>query len=124
VRTFETSDQQLQIFSSLSEESEVALLVQTLDEIAAGKSDLDGMIDAWMAGDLAVLEAKSVELKSKAPELYDAIFVRRNLDWCDQIAGILKGAGISFVAVGAGHLVGDRSVPAILAERGFTVTPY
>ena len=124
VKTFETPEQQMQVFSSLSEESEVALLVQTLDEIALRRSDLDRMFDGWMAGDLSVLEAKSVEMKAIAPELYDAAFVRRNLAWCDQIAAIMKGAGTSFVAVGAGHLVGDQSVPAILAERGFTVTPY
>lgn len=124
VKTFETMEQQMQIFSSLPEESEVALLVQSLDEIALGRSDLDRMTDAWMAGDLAALEAKTVELKTSAPELYDLAFVRRNLDWCDQIAGIMKGAGTSFVAVGAGHMVGGQGVPAILAERGFTVMPY
>ena len=124
VKTFETMEQQMQIFSALPEESEVALLVQSLDEIALGRSDLDRMTDAWMAGDLAVLEAKTVELKTSAPELYDLAFVRRNLDWCDQIAGIMKGAGTSFVAVGAGHMVGDQGVPAILTKRGFTVTPY
>jgi uncharacterized protein YbaP (TraB family) len=124
VKTFETPEQQMQVFSSLSEESEVALLVQTLDEMALRRSDLDRMFDGWMAGDLSVLEAKSVEMKAIAPELYDAAFVQRNLAWCDQIATIMKGAGTSFVAVGAGHLVGDQSVPAILAKRGFTVAPY
>ncbi len=124
VKAFETPEQQMQIFSLLSEESEVALLVQTLDEIALRRSDLDRMFGGWMAGDLSLLGAKSLELKAVAPELYDAAFVRRNLAWCDQIATIMKGAGTSFVAVGAGHLVGEQSVPAILAERGFTVTPY
>lgn len=124
VKTFETLDQHMQIFSSLPEESEVALLVQSLDEIASQKSDVNRMVDAWMAGDVTVLGAKSVELKTSAPELYDAVFVRRNMDWCDQIAGIMKGAGTSFVAVGAGHMVGDQSVLAILAKRGFTVTPH
>ena len=124
VKTFETMEQQLQIFSSLSEESEVALLTQTLDELAVSSGVVDQLADAWLAGDVSALEAKSVELKTKAPELYDLVFVRRNLDWCDQIAGIMKGAGTSFVAVGAGHLVGDQSVPAILTQRGFTVTPY
>jgi uncharacterized protein len=124
VKTFETMEQQMQIFSSLPEQSEVALLVQSLDEIASQKTDINRMVDAWTAGDLAVLEAKLVELKTSAPELYDVAFVRRNMDWCDQIAGIMKGAGTSFVAVGAGHLVGDQSVLAILMERGFMVTPY
>lgn len=124
VKTFETMEQQMQIFSSLPEESEVALLIQSLDEIASSKSAVDQMADAWMAGDLGVLEAKMVELKTSAPELHDLAFVRRNLDWCDQIAGIMKGAGTSFVAVGAGHMVGDQGVPALLMKRGFTVTPY
>ena len=48
----------------------------------------------------------------------------RNLDWCDKIAEIMQGSGTSFVAVGAGHLIGDKGVPAILAERGFQVAPY
>jgi uncharacterized protein YbaP (TraB family) len=124
VRAFETPEQQLQIFSSLSEGSEVALLVQSLDEIGVRKSELDRMIDAWMEGDLAMLEAKSVELKTKAPELYDAAFVRRNLDWCDQIADIMNGSGTSFIAVGAAHLIGDQSVPDILAKRGFSIARY
>ena len=124
VKTFETLEQQMQIFSALPEESEVALLVESLDEIASQKDNVSGMIDAWMAGDIAALEAKTVELKARAPELYDVAFVRRNMDWCDQIAGIMKGAGTSFVAVGAGHMVGDQGVPALLAERGFTVVPY
>ena len=124
VKTFETMEQQMQIFSSLPEESEVALLVQTLDQIDSQKSDLNRIVDAWVAGDIAEIEAHTVELKVSAPELYDTVFVRRNMDWCDQIAGIMKGAGTSFVAVGAGHMVGDQGVPSILAERGFTVTPY
>jgi uncharacterized protein len=125
VKTFETPEVQILMFASLSQKSEVAFLVQSLDEIASSRTTVDQMADAWMAGDIAVLETMSVgKLKASAPELYESVFVRRNLDWCDQIAGIMKGAGTSFVAVGAGHLVGDQGVPAILTERGFTVTPY
>ena len=125
IKTFETPEQQLLLFSSLPEQSQIAFLVQTLDDVAAGSEYVDGMARAWLAGDTGELEAMTLNrMKTGAPELYDALFVRRNVDWCDQIATIMKGAGTSFVAVGAGHLVGDESVPAILAKRGFTVTPY
>ena len=125
VKTFETPGQQLELFSSLPQQSEVAFLIQTLDEIAAGPKYVDRMADAWLAGDTGELEAMVLNgMKEDAPELYDALIVRRNLDWCNQIETVMKGAGTSFVAVGAGHLVGDQSVPAILAKRGFTVTPY
>jgi uncharacterized protein YbaP (TraB family) len=35
-----------------------------------------------------------------------------------QIEGILAGKGVSFMAVGAGHLIGPDSVIAMLAARG------
>jgi len=125
VKTFETPEQQLLLFSSLPEQLEIKFLAQTLDDIAAGPTYVDGMARAWLAGNTGELETMTLDrMKTGAPELYDAMFVRRNLDWSNQIATIMKGAGTSFVAVGAGHLVGDQSVPAILAKRGFTVTPY
>ena len=125
VKTFETPEQQLLFFASLSQQSELAFLVQTLDEIAAGPSYVDQMASAWVAGDSRQLDAMIVEsMKATAPELYETLFVRRNMAWSDKIAILMQGAGTSFIAVGAGHLVGERSVPAILAERGFTVTPY
>jgi uncharacterized protein YbaP (TraB family) len=124
VKTFETPEQQLLFFVSLSEQSQIEYLIQSLDEIAAGPKYADRMAAAWLAGDIGEIEAMTLSQKERAPEVYDALIVRRNLAWCDQIATIMKGAGTSFVAVGAGHLVGDQGVPAILAERGFTVTPY
>jgi uncharacterized protein YbaP (TraB family) len=95
-----------------------------LDDLASGTDYVDRVAEAWMAGDIGALETMSVGRLKDSPELLDAMFVKRNLAWCDQIAAIMKGAGTSFVAVGAGHLVGEQSVPALLAERGFTVTPY
>jgi hypothetical protein len=125
VKTFETPEQQILFFAGMPEQAEIAFLLQTLDEVAAGPKHMDQLADAWAAGDTRQLDAMILErMKGAAPELYDTLFVRRNLDWSDQIAAIMKGSGTSFVAVGAGHLVGDRSVQAILTERGFTVTPY
>jgi uncharacterized protein len=127
-KTFETPEQQMLLYASLPEQFEIAFLVQTLDELRGGSKYVeyvDGMASAWLAGDTGELKAMVLDkLKEASPELYDALFVKRNLNWCDQIATIMQGTGTSFVAVGAGHLVGDESVPAILAKRGFTVTPY
>lgn len=125
VKTFETPEQQLLFFASLPEQSEIAFLVQTLDEIAAGPTYIDQMANAWIAGDTRQLDAMIVEnMKAAAPDLYETLFVRRNMDWSDKVAALMQGSGTSFVAVGAGHLAGDRSLQAILAERGFNVAPY
>src|SRR5688572_7527137 len=125
IKTFETPEQQVQFFAGLSEEAEVAFLMQSVEMMTATSQYVDQMANAWISGDSKALDGMVLAtMKAGSPELYDALIVRRNLDWCDQIAGIMNGAGTSFVAVGAGHLVGDQGVPATLTERGFTVTPY
>ncbi|HKP27707.1 MAG TPA: TraB/GumN family protein, partial [Dongiaceae bacterium] len=91
VKTFETPEQQLMFFSSLPEGTQVDFLVQTLDEIEAGPKYVDRMADAWLTGDTGTIEAMTMSQMKQAPELYDALIVRRNLDWCDQIATVMKG---------------------------------
>jgi uncharacterized protein YbaP (TraB family) len=55
------------------------------------------------------------------PELVDRLVYDRNARWTDQIAELLDGEDDVLVVVGAGHLVGDRGVPALLEKRGFKV---
>lgn len=62
-----------------------------------------------------------VEMAADYPELYEALLVRRNRDWAGQIQTMLAGDGVSVIAVGAAHLVGDDSVQALLEKRGLKV---
>jgi uncharacterized protein len=125
IRTFETPEQQVRIFADLSPESELALLSQTLEEVAAGPEYVDRMTAAWVEGDVGELDSMTVQqMKDAAPEFYETFILKRNLDWSNQIETMMKGAGTSFVAVGAGHLTGEKSLQALLQERGFAVSPY
>jgi hypothetical protein len=49
------------------------------------------------------------------------IFDSRNVKMADRITTILRSGAPSFVAIGAGHLVGSGSVVDLLRARGFTV---
>ena len=115
----ETLEQQLRFFADMPQEVEVALLSATLDDVAEGPAQLDRMVAAWAAGDQPALEAEFVEeTRRDYPELYEVVVVQRNEDWARQLAKKLQGSGVSFVAVGAGHLVGPDSVQAQLEKRG------
>lgn len=117
--SLETLEQQLRFFADMPQEVEVALLSATLDDVAEGPAQLDRMVAAWAAGDQPALEREFVEeTRRDYPELYEVVVVQRNEDWARQLAQKLQGSGVSFVAVGAGHLVGPDSVQAQLAKHG------
>ena len=60
-------------------------------------------------------------MRESSEELYQALLVRRNTNWADQIQTELAGSGTVFIAVGAAHLAGDDSVQEILERRGVEV---
>ena len=58
----------------------------------------------------------------EAPELMDALLARRNANWANWVKGRLDKPGTVMVAVGAGHLAGDKSVVKMLEKQGLKVT--
>lgn len=119
LRAFETTEQQLRFFDSMSEAEQVAFLMAALEDAEEGVALMDRIAGAWSAGDAKTLgKIMNDEMKAESPELYDLILTKRNEDWANQIQRILAGSGSQFVAVGAAHLAGPDSVQAQLARRG------
>jgi len=123
VQGLETLDKQVGILAGMPEAEQLAFLRSLLESWEEATVELDRMVGAWAAGDIATLEAVAVEeMRSDSPALYEALLVRRNTDWAGQIQTMMEGSGTIFIAVGAAHLVGDDSVQEILEARGLTVT--
>lgn len=121
-RAFETAEQQMGFFANMSEETQMQMLRDAMDEAAKGVEVLDQMSASWERGDLTALERLVVdEFKAEAPEAYDVIFAQRNLAWSTVLMTELEGSGVDFVAVGAGHLVGEDGLVALLRARGVSV---
>lgn len=119
IRAFETLDQQLGLFAAMPETVEMAFLRHALDGVDQATEQVGGMVAAWRTGDAEGLERLLVaEWKTDFPDLYQTLLTDRNIDWADQIEARLEGSGVTFVTVGAGHLVGPDSVQAQLARRG------
>ena len=117
----ETVDEQVGLFTGLSEEVQLLMLKETLAELGKLGEMLGGMLEAWKRGDDAHLEKLLMEEMHK-PEyraLFQKLFLDRNVRMAEKIAGFLKDRGTYFVVVGAGHLVGKKGIVDILRERGF-----
>ena len=52
----------------------------------------------------------------------DLLLNNRNKNWVKQLKEIMKNKSV-FVAVGAGHLVGDAGLISLLKKAGYNVEP-
>ncbi len=117
----ETIDGQLSILDGLSEDLQKEMLVQAIDEAGEIERQIEPMLDAWRDGDERGLEQSLDDEFEGYPELADVLIYDRNAAWADQVDEMLKGEEDVLLVVGAMHLVGDRGLPALLEERGYTV---
>ncbi len=118
---FETADEQLALFDELPPEQQREFLLQSIEEAAQIEADTRRLLMAWRAGDVAAMSKLFDDDFADYPELVERLVYERNDRWAEQIAGMMDGEDDVLVVVGAGHLVGDRGLPALLEKRGFKV---
>ncbi|HMO76424.1 MAG TPA: TraB/GumN family protein [Sphingopyxis sp.] len=119
---FETLEEQLGFFDTLPDEAQVAYLnavVRDLDQVGPV---LDRLVAEWAKGDPVALAALMNESMEATPELAKVLLYDRNERWADRLKERMDRPGTVFVAVGAGHLAGEKSVQDYLKDRGITVT--
>jgi hypothetical protein len=124
----ESVEFQLGLLSGLSREHAERLLRETLLASRAGGggvTHVEAILDAWERGDAAALEdlahAELADDPSLAP-FYEATYFARNESMRDALVRLLADGRTRFCVVGAGHLVGERGIPALLARDGWRVS--
>jgi uncharacterized protein YbaP (TraB family) len=117
----ETPEFQLGLFDGMPTEGQVAFLMDAVDGMDEVKDQLDRMVAEWAKGDadqLAVIMNEGMT----DPKVAEALLYSRNANWAEWIDARLDQPGNVFIAVGAGHLAGSKSVQDYLAQKGITVT--
>ena len=122
IEYFETAEEQIKILAGLDDEEMLANFDVTIEQFDDFKALTEGMLASWKTGDLGALEADILApLRDTSPAAFRDLIVARNESWVAKIADIMEGEGDYFIAVGAGHLIGEDSVVDLLGERGFPV---
>lgn len=117
----ETMEFQLGVFDTLPESEQIAFLVETAKMIDDIGTTLDKMVDVWAAPDPDALgQLMNEGLTSRT--LYDALLTKRNANWAKWISARMEKPGVTFMAVGAGHLAGPTSVQALIPAYGLSAT--
>ena len=120
--SLETVEFQLDIFDSLPLDKQMTYLIEGIEKQDEGMAMLTKLIDEWKVGNVEELGGMLREVAESDPVLAERLFYARNANWAAWIDERLDAPGTVFMAVGAGHLAGDKSVQDYLAERNISVT--
>lgn len=120
IGALETVDQQFAIFRQISDADQISFLNESVKLHSEATAMVDKMVSHWRGGQADELGQLMNEALAGSPDLAEALLYRRNAIWAGQLQDRLKKPGTEFVAVGAGHLAGERSVQHYLAARGLT----
>lgn len=117
----ESAKAQLMLFETLDAATQRTLLVRAADNIDHAQRDVDAMAKAWSRGDADALAKVVNEDVDRVPAARKAIITDRNRRWSEWVKRRMDSPGTVLMAVGAGHLVGQDSLPAMLEAEGLTV---
>jgi uncharacterized protein YbaP (TraB family) len=124
IEGLETADFQLRMFSSFSEELQDQLLLATLVDAEQATEILDRTLEAWRSGNIEAMDElinRDVREYPFLRPLKEKMFHERNDAMTRKIEAFLETGKTYFVAVGAGHLVGERGIVNQLRRKNYRV---
>jgi uncharacterized protein len=124
IGALEDAASQLKLLSSLPEDLQDRLLLSSLVDMEKLPHVLDLLTRAWQSGDAAAIEELITSTVREYPQLkplMTKLIDDRNTAMTAKIEHILQTPKSYFIAVGAGHLVGDKGILSQLRRKNFTV---
>lgn len=121
LRYLETVEEQIALIVPIDRKLELSEFQADLKEFRTETDDFPALVAAWSSGDTVRLDKLlNGEFKDQ-PEAKKALIDDRNRAWVPKLEAMLREPKVFFVTVGAGHLVGKNSVPALLRADGYIV---
>jgi len=122
IKGFETIEFQAALFDSIPYEEQAKELLTAIDSLEPNKKDFEILLNVYKSQYINDLEKLFSKSESGMEAHQDILLDNRNKNWVIQLKEILKTTKV-FVAVGAGHLVGQKGLIALLRKEGYTVKP-
>lgn len=124
VIALESIGEQFTVLDGLSAHDPDLLITDMIRFVDDSTGLLASILTAWQTGDTQTIDRILREDLDKHKGAYDRFIANRNAAWVPQIEKLMQQGGTYFVVVGAGHLVGDKSVIAMLQAKGYRVERY
>lgn len=124
ILALETPELQLSLLDALPIDVQARKLAEVLDHEGETRTEATRLYDAWRLGDLDVIEAATVAPARDDPRMrafYERVYLARNQSMAQRIDALLREGRTYLVVVGAGHVVGEQGIPALLARSGHRI---
>jgi uncharacterized protein len=96
--------------------------LKSIDSFSVYKDEFDTMLAMYKKQQLDSMESMIDKSEFGADKYGDLLLTDRNKNWVKQLRVIMKNESV-FVAVGAGHLVGNTGLINLLKKIGYKVEP-
>jgi uncharacterized protein YbaP (TraB family) len=122
IKGFETIAFQASVFDSIPYAQQARSLLGSIDSLPKYRAYFDTMMTVYKSQQLEKIEAMFNHPEFGMQDGLEFLLDKRNINWVSQLKNILPEKNI-FIAVGAGHLVGNKGLIALLRKEGYTVRP-
>lgn len=122
IKGLETMQFQASVFDSIPYEWQAKELLKEIDSFSVYEKEFRTMLGYYKNQQLDSMK-NAIGKSEFGSEKYDNLLLNdRNKNWVNQLKVIMKDNSV-FVAVGAGHLVGEEGLISLLKKAGYTVRP-
>lgn len=125
IKGMETMSYQAGVLDSIPYKLQAQQLLSYIESAGKDSSEdkqMEEMFKAYNNQDLQKLEELMVETDAGMAGFTDILLYHRNQNWVKKLKTLLPEKSI-LVAVGAGHLPGEKGVINLLRKEGYKVTP-
>jgi len=121
----ETMAYQMSIFDTIPYKVQAKELLKSIssgDNESDGDKEFKELMKAYKDQDLTKLGEMITKTDGAINQYEDLLLNNRNKNWVEKLKTLLENKSL-VIAVGAGHLPGDKGVINLLRQAGYTVTP-
>lgn len=121
----ESLEYQLSVLDSIPYTEQAKCLVEFIDNSIVNKSrmmrQVEEMYESYYQQDLNMVDKLTFEADPSMAKFADILLYNRNNNWISKLKEILPGQSL-VIAVGAGHLPGEKGMINLLRKEGYEVT--
>lgn len=124
VKGLETMDFQLGIFDRIPYKLQAQQLLKMVENPGKDKEgdEMKELTEAYRLQQLDIMDELTKKEDMGIQNFTDILLYNRNADWAKKLEGLMAKNSL-VVAVGAGHLPGDKGVINLLRKAGYRVEP-